>query len=170
MNPSRTTLDTLDKGLEPRFEHIGPLHIAGLRGEYTSETRGEIPNLWQRFAPHIGNTSAQVGNVAYGVCFCGRGYQGFGYLAGVEVSSIGDLPADWSVATFPAQRYVVFSHHDQVCKLCETLDAIHRWLPTSGLQVVHAQPGGPAFFERYGEEFNPHTGLGGMEIWYPVEA
>ena len=154
----------------PRVQQAGQLRIAGLRGEYTSETRGEIPLLWQRFAPHIGNTAGQVGNVAYGVCFCGSAYRGFGYLAGIELSSETAIPDDWSVANFPAGGYAVFTHGGHVSTLCETLDAVHRWLPGSGLQVAHAEPGGPAFFERYGEAVCPSTGLGGMELWFPLAA
>lgn len=37
-------------------------------------------------------------------------------------------------------------------------------IPESGLKLVE----GPTI-ERYGPEFNPMTGLGGLEIWVPVE-
>jgi len=154
--------------LESRREQVESLRIAGLRGEYTSETRSQIPLLWQRFAPHIGQTPGQVGNVAYGVCFCGPGYKGFGYLAGVELASDAPLPKGWSEASFPTGRYIVFTHSGHVSTLCETLDAIHRWLPGSGLDIAHVEPGGAAFFERYGEAFCPETGMGGMEVWFPL--
>ena len=38
------------------------------------------------------------------------------------------------------------------------------WLPASEYKAADA-PG----FERYDENFNPHTGLGGFEIWIPVK-
>ena len=27
----------------------------------------------------------------------------------------------------------------------------------------------PAFFERYGEAFDPQTGTGGIEVWLPIK-
>ena len=152
----------------PRIAQAAALRIVGLRGEYTSETRGEIPLLWQRFAPHIGRTLGQVGNVAYGVCFCGPEYHGFGYLVGVELEAGATLPAGWDEARLPASRYAVFAHREHVSRLPETLDAIHQWLPTSGLQPAPAGLGTAVFFERYGEEFCPETGRGGMEVWFPL--
>jgi predicted transcriptional regulator YdeE len=32
------------------------------------------------------------------------------------------------------------------------------------------ETGEPCFFERSGAEFNPHTGMGGMEVWVPVKS
>jgi AraC family transcriptional regulator len=48
------------------------------------------------------------------------------------------------------------------------MDAIWAWFPTSGLEHVQT-PGAPAFFERYGEEFDPQSGMGGIEVWVPVK-
>jgi predicted transcriptional regulator YdeE len=39
-----------------------------------------------------------------------------------------------------------------------------QWLPNSGHEVVDAPD-----FERYSEQFNPQTGLGGFEIWLPIK-
>jgi AraC family transcriptional regulator len=154
----------------PRMENDKALRIAGLRGHYTSETMKNIPELWQRFAPHIGAVPGQVRRVAYGLCFNPLSPDGIDYLAGVEVSSSSSIPAEFSVATIPAQKYAVFSHHGHVSKLNETLDAIDKWLPGSGLQVSRGVAGAPDFFERYSEEFNPQTGMGGMEVWVPVKS
>ena len=38
----------------PRFEYSKALLIAGFREHYTSETMNNMPELWQRFAPHYG--------------------------------------------------------------------------------------------------------------------
>jgi len=154
----------------PRFEHSKALLIAGLRGHYTSQTMQNMPELWQRFAPHIGNIPGQAGRVAYGLCFNALSPDGMDYMAGVEVSSSSDLPAEFSVATIPAQKYAVFPHREHVSKLRETLDAIDKWLPGSGLDVGSGTGGAPDFFERYSEEFNPRTGVGGMEVWVPVKS
>jgi AraC family transcriptional regulator len=154
----------------PRMESAKALRIAGLREHYTSETMKNIPLLWLRFGPHIGSIPGQVGRVAYGWCFNALSPVGIDYLAGVEVSSSSRLPSEFSVATIPAQNYAVFSHREHVSKLRETLDAIDKWLPGSGLEVGSEAAGAPNFFERYSEEFDPQTGMGGVEIWVPIKS
>ncbi len=153
----------------PRFEDSPALLIAGPRRSYTSETRHLIPQQWRGFAPHIGRIKGQVGPVAYGVCFRGVEGRGADYMTGVEVSDRAGLPREWSVAQLPARQYAVFVHNGPVSTLCETLEAVHEWLPESGLQVAHDNDDACCFFERYSEEFCPDTGLGGMEVWVPLE-
>ena len=152
----------------PRFVNGNPLLIAGLRQSFTGETIREIPLLWQRFAPYLGKIPGQVGRVAYGLCFPTPA--GCDYLAGVEVSSGNALPGEFSLINLPAQKYAVFPHREHVSKLYNTIEAIGKqWFPTSGHQAVRAA-GAPDFFERYGEAFNPQTGTGDMEVWFPVKA
>jgi AraC family transcriptional regulator len=154
----------------PRFENSRALLIAGLSEHYTSETMKNVPELWRRFAPHMGNIPGQVGRVAYGLCFNADSLDGIDYLAGVEISSASGLPDEFSFATIPAQKYVVFPHREHVSRLYETLDAIDKWLPGSGLKVSRGAGETPSFFERYSEEFNPQTGMRGMEVWIPIQS
>ncbi len=154
----------------PRFENGMALLIAGWRGHYTPETMQNAPALWQRFAPYIGNIPGHVGRVAYGLCFNARSPDGMDYMAGVEVSGSSGLPSEFSVATIPARKYAVFPHREHVSKLRETLDAVDKWLPGSGLDVACGTAGAPDFFERYSEEFDPRTGMGGIEVWIPVKS
>jgi AraC family transcriptional regulator len=154
----------------PRFEDGKALQIAGLREHYTTATMKNIPELWQRFGPHIGRMPGQVGQVAYGLCFNSMSPAGMNYLAGVEVSNSSGLSGEFTVATIPAQKYAVFSHREHVSKLFETLDAIDKWLLGSGLEVSSATAGAPDFFERYSEEFDPRTGMGGMQVWVPIKS
>jgi AraC family transcriptional regulator len=153
----------------PRMENGKALRIAGLREHYTPETMKDIFQLWMRFAPHVGNIPGQVGRAAYGLCFNAPGPVGMDYLAGVEVSTSSGLPNEFSVANIPPQKYAIFSHHGHVSKLYETLDAIDKWLPGSGLVAAAGVAEAPNFFERYSEEFNPQTGMGGMEVWVPIK-
>jgi AraC family transcriptional regulator len=154
----------------PRIEHGNALRIAGLREHYTSETMKNVLELWLRFGPHIGNIPGQVGRVAYGLCFNALSPDGIDYLAGIEVASSSGLPGEFSVAAIPAQKYAVFSHREHASKLRETLDAIDKWLPGSGLEVVCGDAAAPNFFERYSEEFDPQTGMGGIEVWIPIKS
>lgn len=110
----------------------------------------------------------QIGaRIAYGVVIdAGSGIE---YLAGVEVADPSGLPGEFTHVRLPAQRYAVFEHQGHVSKLKDTMTAIFEtWLPQSGHE--HARTAGAAaFFERYGEEFDPQTGTGGIEVWVPVK-
>jgi AraC family transcriptional regulator len=153
----------------PRFENGRALLIAGLHSHYTAETMKDLSTQWQRFAPHIGNIPGQLGRATYGICWQPREGSGIEYLTGVEVSGFVGLPAEITVASIPAQQYAVFPHRRHVSKLYETCEAISRWLPESGHQ--HSDEAEtPAFFERYTEEFNPQTGMRGMEVWVPLKS
>lgn len=48
-------------GPVPRFEKGRFLLIAGLGGRFTPETTQRIPELWERFIPHLGKVPGQVG-------------------------------------------------------------------------------------------------------------
>jgi len=150
---------------EPRREAGGPLLIAGLRARYSDAAIAGIPMQWQRFGPYIGAIPAQAGREAYGVCceFDDTGH--FDYVTGVAVSSLADLPDGITGVRVPANEYLVFHHPGHVSGIHATWRAImNNWLPASKHRPANA-PG----FERYAADFNPDTGLGGVEIWVPIQ-
>ena len=66
---------------------------------------------------------------------------------------------------FPGQEYAVLRHLDHVSAIGTAIDKIwNTWVPQSGLKVKESP-----WFERYTEEFNPQSGMGGMEIWIPID-
>ena len=139
----------------PRFEHGRALLIAGLGARYDRESSKAIPSQWQRFTPEIGNIPSQVGWVTYGVC-CNSDEEGnFDYIAGVEVKSFSELPAELARIRIPARRYAVFTHRDHVASIRRTWNTIwNKWMPESGHEVADAPD-----FERY-ENFDPEKGTG----------
>ena len=151
----------------PRFESGKPLLIAGIRKSYVPTEMGGIPAQWRAFAPHIGKIPGQIGGTAYGICWQATDNASIEYLSGVEVSGFAGVPGDFTVVSLPAAQYAVFPHRAHASKLYATCDAISKWLPDSGYECA-ADAETPAFFERYSEEFDPHTGLGGMEVWVPI--
>ena len=161
---------TPETKLEPHFENGKPLLIAGLRKSYAPAAMRSIPAQWLTFAPHIGKIPGQVGRTTYGVCWQAAHSANIEYLSGVEVSTFAGLPSDFTVVSLPATKYAVFPHRAHVSKLYDTCDAISRWLPESGHQSAAADAETPAFFERYSEEFDPQTGMGGMEVWVPLQS
>ena len=157
-----TLLITLEP---PRFENGELLLIAGLGGRYACEASAGIPAQWQRFLPHLGQVPGQVGRKAYGVCCNSDDAGNFDYVCGVEVKNFSRLPADWSHVRIPEQRYAVFSQRDHISAIRSTWNTIwNNWLPESGYEVVDAPN-----FERYGDDFDSATGMGGLEIWVPIK-
>jgi predicted transcriptional regulator YdeE len=149
-----------------RFEQAKEMVLAGLNQSYTFETRGKIPMQWERFAPNIGKVPGQIGQASYGVCWNVSSGHGFEYLSGVEVKDAAGLPAEFATVRLPARDYAVFTHRDHVSSIGDTIDRIWKdWVPQAGLNVASAP-----CFERYSKEFNPRAGMGGMEIWIPIEA
>lgn len=157
--------ETLIATLEPpRFEDGKPLLIAGSCKRYTCETSKGIPAQWQRFGPHFGHVPGQIGRVGYGVC-CNADEEGnFDYVCGVEVPDFSELPSEFARLRIPRQRYAVFRHRDHISTIRRTINTIwNKWLPGSGHEVADAPD-----FERYGEDFDPKSGTGTVEIWIPI--
>jgi AraC family transcriptional regulator len=149
----------------PRITDGKPLLIAGLGEHFTFETIGGIPALWQRFQPHLGNVPGQIGSVAYGICHNTDEAGSFDYTAGVEVAGFATLPAGFARLRVAPRRYAVFTHAGHVSGVRGTFMAIFNdWLPRSGFRAADA----PAF-ERYDERFDGRTGLGGFEVWIPID-
>ena len=157
--------DTPQPKIEPpRIATGKALLVAGLSERYTYATSAAIPSQWQAFQPHIGHVPGQVGKVAYGVFYNTDDSGNMDYMTGVEVADFSDLPKTFARLRIPEHLYAVFAHKGHVSTIRATMNAIwNGWLPNSGYQAADA-PG----FERYGEEFDPHSGLGGFGIWIPI--
>jgi len=150
----------------PRFEQGRAMILAGLSRNYNTATRPEIPQLWMKFGPYLGDVPGQLGKDAFGVCFNEAPAGAFDYLASVEVKDTSNLLSGFTVLRIPTQRYAVFTHSKHVSHICDTFDAIfQQWLPASGLEIAKAP-----YFEKYTEAFCPDVGVGGIEIWIPIKS
>jgi AraC family transcriptional regulator len=158
------------KTVEPiRFENAKPMLIAGFGERLTMVTMRNIPQIWRRFGPLIGRIPGQIGRLAYGVASnLTPSPFAIDYLAGVEVSSVADLPTGFSHIGVLAAHYAVFAHSEHATKIAETVSRIWEWLPGSGYIAAGGTRDIPAFIERYGEAFDPIGGKGDIEIWIPV--
>ncbi|HWY42132.1 MAG TPA: GyrI-like domain-containing protein [Candidatus Sulfotelmatobacter sp.] len=155
----------------PRIENGRQMLLAGLGGRYNRQTMHTIPQLWERFGPHIGHVPNQSGKVTYGVSYNPQpDHSTFDYLAAVEVTKFAGLPTDFVQLTIPPLKYAIFLHTDHISKITETLEKMWKsWLPASGHAPAVASGCPITFFERYDESFNPITGLGTVELWLPIQ-
>jgi AraC family transcriptional regulator len=151
----------------PTFQDGPELRFAGLSRRYTPETRIGIPQQWETFMRGAASVPGLKASTYYGVCWNSTPDCSFDYLTGVEVSTANPPPTEFQSLQLDARRYAVFAHKDHVSALPRTIDAIwSKWAPDCGLKIAHNAP----CFERYTSEFNPQTGMGGMEIWVPLES
>lgn len=149
----------------PRVVKSGALLIFGLSEHYQCSNAG-IPSQWSRFLPHFGHIPGQTDKVAYGVIYNSDDAGNYDYLCGVEVTEFPSHPAEFTRLRIPPAQYTVFEHRDHISSIAATWKAIwEQGLAASGYQATD----GPAF-ERYGEEFDGRTGLGGVELWIPVRS
>jgi AraC family transcriptional regulator len=149
----------------PRLENGKRLLIAGIGARYTCESSAGIPSQWQGFVPHLGHIPGQISRTAYGVCCNNDDAGNFDYVCGVEVKDFLRIPADWSRVRIPEQKYAVFAQRDHISTIRSTWNTIwNEWLPNSDYEVADATD-----FERYGEQFDSTTGMGGFEIWIPIK-
>ena len=152
-------------GLNTPTFNLGPeMVIAGLNQSYTLETRMAIPQQWGRFVARAAELSAS--RTFYGVCWNTTADCGFDYLTGLEVDGSFQVPADFTTLKLIARRYAVFAHTEHVSMIPKTIDAIWtKWVPDCSLNIAKAP-----CFERYTAEYNDQTGMGGIEIWIPLQS
>lgn len=166
LEPLRMEQATITPLSKPRVIKGEPLLIFGLSQQYRCNGTAGIPSQWDKFLPHFGHIPGQVGQVAYGVLCNSDDAVSYDYLCGVEVTEFPSYPPDFTRLRIPPQTYAVFVHHDHISSVGATWQAIwNHGLAEAGLQATD----GPSF-ERYGEQFDGRTGLGGLEIWIPIKS
>jgi AraC family transcriptional regulator len=148
-----------------RYEQGRAMLLAGLRRHHSfAESARSVAAQWAAFRA-LGTLPGQRSATAYGIV-CARNLDNgtFEFLSGVEVDDFERLPLDLARLRVPPQRYAVFPHADHVATLRATWEAIWAsWLPGSG-----CAPADTPDIEVYDSRFDPVTGLGGIEIWFPL--
>jgi len=151
---------------EPRVVRKETFTAVGMKIRTTAMSP-EIPKLWARFAPRIGEvTSIAEPQVSYGLMVNFDPAQGrFDYMAAVSVQVPSPRLPDGMVALeVPACMYAVFT--TTLTDIGSAFAHIYqRWLPNSGFKPAD----GPQF-ERYDESFDPADPNSRIEIYVPVIA
>jgi AraC family transcriptional regulator len=164
LEPIRMQTATTKRIAPARIAERDAMLVFGLSQHYTPQSMGGTPSQWERFLTHFGHIPTQVDKVAYGV-ICNTDDAGnFDYICGAEVSEFPSLPGEFARMRIPPQTYAVSLHTDHISNVGATCSAIwNQGLPDSGYRAADSP-----WFERYGEEFDGRTGLGGLEIWIPI--
>lgn len=150
----------------PRFQDSPAMKIAGLLDSYSRDRRAQIPVQWERFVPYLGKIPGQIDGDSYGVTVRMGPDCEIDYLTGVAILDAADLPEGFTSIDLAPQRYAVFTHSGHVMEIEELFGKIwSEWVPDAPVRATREVP----CFERYTPEFNPETGLGGMEIWIPLQ-
>jgi len=150
--------------MEPRILTKPAFSVMGL----TVRAKGgspEIPGLWDKLMPRLGEISGRKSDDAFGVIDDFDEAAGeMDYTAGYQVEESPRPPSGMTVAHIPAQTYAVFDC--TLPTLMEALDqAYHAWLPNS----EYRRAGGPEF-EYYGEDFFGSDPDSPMSIFIPIES
>jgi AraC family transcriptional regulator len=165
MEPSRMDKEPLTPIAEPRLVEGPAMTLGGLKVRYAYDGTAGIPAQWQRFNALEDEVPGRTGDAAYGVCMNDDG-TGFDYIACVEVRPSVAIGGELTRLSLAAETYAVFTHRGRITEMRATFDAIwNGWFPKSGRKMAEAP-----LFERYGPEFDAHTGNGGFEIWIPLKA
>ena len=149
----------------PRIKTLPPKRLAGIVERHDCESTAGFPKQWQRFAPYLGHIAKRIGRDVYGVSYNFDEEGRFDYLAGVEINIHTELPFGLMQLGLLKQKYAVFSYRGHVAEIRAVLAAI--WseaLPASGYEAAQ----GPTL-EKFGDQLDPATGLGGFEIWIAVQ-
>ena len=164
-----TAMNLSEKGnvmpAAPHFVSGDAMLVVGLSERYSFGATQGIPGQWQRFMQHYADIPDKLQPIPLGISANMDDDGNFEYMAAVEVSKVSDLPEGLQQWRIPAQHYAVFRHDAHASTIGQTYSSIfNAWLPAHGCRAAD----GPTI-ERHLESFDPRTGLGGVDIWIPLE-
>lgn len=150
----------------PRLRDLGTLRLVGLSAPCSYDSTVKIPAQWQQFVTeHYEEIPEKTERIPIGVCRTPDEDGNFEYMCAVEVRSFDSKRRSLTYLEIEPRTYAVFQHHDHVSTIFDTYLVI--WndaLPALARGVANAPS-----LEFHNAEFNPDTGVGGLEIWIPLE-
>ena len=151
---------------EPEIGDHPERKVVALSGDFTMDTRHEIPALWNRFFSQPFDVDTHIPGAMYGVSYGMDGQGGFSYGVGVEAENPTNLPEGACVITLSKGTYAVFRQTGPISGLPGFIDHIYRvWMPASDYTPRHG-----AMFERYPDDPNNSAESMTYEIWAPVQS
>ena len=105
--------------MEPIIKEKDSFMVVGMKDNFTHETSGNIPQLWDKFVPHIETIPNKTGNHYFGVCEGDPNNinaENFTYMACVEVNNLNTIPDGMEGQIIEKQTYAVFTHKGSLDK------------------------------------------------------
>jgi AraC family transcriptional regulator len=153
--------DKEHKLMEPQIVHLPAFDVVGLLYQGKNENN-DITQLWDKFLPRVEEIKHTAPD-AFGICGAVEEDGSFSYLAGFQVSDMGEVPEGMKHWLVPEQTYAVFPCTLQ--NIPETFNhAYKNWLPQSDYQSSSGVD-----LEFYPPEFDAAVGTG-MFVYIPVKA
>lgn len=151
--------------LTPRLVTGAPMLLAGTRKVHPIDKAFEtIPAQWVAFAAMMGQIPDRVPGAQFGIVCGATANESLEYMCAVEVRSFDNFPDGMGRLKVPSADYAVFAHAGTAADVAQSWRAIWQdWLPPSGYEAAETPD-----FERYDDQYDPQTGAGGIEIWFPV--
>jgi AraC family transcriptional regulator len=147
----------------PRFVTEGPLILVGLVERHALESVQAIPAQWGRFMERYGEIDDIAEDIPVGVSFSPDDEGAFDYGCAVIVRRAGAALKGLKRIDLPKQTYAVFDHDGHVSAIHNTYLAI--WdRGVDGYDFAEAPS-----LEKHKATFDTRTGMGGVEIWIPVD-
>jgi len=149
---------------EPKIETQEAFAVVGMLYHGKNENH-EIPAMWGRYVPRIGEIRHICSDASFGVCSAMDADGAFDYVAGVAVSSSEDVPEGMVYRVVPAGTYAAFE-----CTL-PTIGAAYdyafkTWLPAS---TEWAHEASRPDYELYPGDYDPNNPASPMYIYVPVK-
>ncbi|MEJ0023736.1 MAG: AraC family transcriptional regulator [Alphaproteobacteria bacterium] len=147
----------------PRFVSAGPLILVGLIERQSLGRVETIPTQWGDFMQSYEEVADVADEIPVGVSFIPDDEGAFDYACAVIVGRADSIPAGLKRIDLPKQEYALFEHAGHVSTIHNTYLAI--WdQGVDGRDLADAPS-----LEKHKPAFNTRTGMGGVEIWIPLE-
>jgi AraC family transcriptional regulator len=149
--------------MEPKLVTLEAFTVVGMKYRGVNE-QNEIPQLWGRFVPRIGEIRHRTSNGAtYGVMDNFDEATGeYDYVASLEVARAADLPDGMVAVQVPAAQYAVVD-----CTLPEigaAYQRLHAWVVASEYERAPTPD-----FEYYGPGFDPQDPGSVLSLYLPIK-
>lgn len=151
----------------PRVKSLTAMRFAGLRANCSYRETINIPAQWQRFmAEYYDEIPNLIEQMPVGMCDVPDDDGCFQYVCAAQVEEFEERNPQLVYIEIKPQNYAVFDHTDHVSTIFDTYTAIwNEALPAMARRVANSP-----VLEFHNPQFDPDTGLGGLEIWIPLEA
>jgi len=154
--------------MKPVIKNHPAIKAIGFAQTFDQDTRGGIPELWDKFIPQMDSIPHITDGTTYGLCKATDKDDSFGYMACAEVQSLDDVPEGMEGWVIPAHKYAVFTHELSSENVHEDIQPTVQyiwgsWADKAGLTIANAPD-----FERYGPDFRPGRGQS-IEFFIPIE-